>query len=158
MRTLEDMVINEVHYCVSTLISELSKLEVCQEELLGIICQDDWESSVRHEVSMWTRDELEDFFNAELSDVSTTVLRSTVIMLIGYGNNWQPSCEEHGWEPNQVEAYEHWIISDWLARKLEEKGQMVAEIFGLTIWGRTCSGQSITMDSVIQEIHRELGE
>ncbi len=56
-----------------------------------------------------------------------------------------------------VEALEHWIVSDWLAGKLEEKGEMVLRDFlGLTIWGRTTSGQLIAADYVIEEITREL--
>ncbi len=33
------------------------------------------------------------------------------------------------------EALEHWIITDWLADKLEAKGEMVnKDVLGLTIW------------------------
>ncbi len=56
-----------------------------------------------------------------------------------------------------IEAYEHWIVSDWLAKKLEAKGEMVTlDFYGLTIWGRTCTGQQILCDSVIQDIYEEL--
>lgn len=40
------------------------------------------------------------------------------------------------------EALEFWIVSDWLAGKLEDHGELVTKDFlGLTIWGRTTSGQ-----------------
>lgn len=56
-----------------------------------------------------------------------------------------------------VEALEHWIISDWLARWLEDKGEMITfDFMGLTIWGRTCSGQAIYCDGVIEEIVKDL--
>lgn len=61
-------------------------------------------------------------------------------------------------EPDEEieKAYEHWIISNWLADKLEAKGEMVTKDFlGLTIWGRTCTGQSIMLDGVIREIYSE---
>jgi hypothetical protein len=52
------------------------------------------------------------------------------------------------------EAYEHWIVSDWLADKLEERGEMIVRDFlGLTIWGRCTSGQAILLDGVICDIY-----
>ena len=67
----------------------------------------------------------------------------------------KPDTEE-GYEDEYIEALEHWIISDWLADKLEAKGEMILkDFYGLTIWGRTCSGQAILLDGVIQEIAKE---
>lgn len=62
---------------------------------------------------------------------------------------------DQGIDPDYPEAYEHWIVSGWLASRLKEKGEMVGEIFNLTIWGRTTTGQAILLDSVIQEIAEE---
>ena len=46
----------------------------------------------------------------------------------------------------------------WLGDKLLEKGErVVKDFYGLTIWGRTCTGQAISMDSVIQAIAKEIG-
>jgi hypothetical protein len=51
------------------------------------------------------------------------------------------------------EIYEHWLVSGWFAEQLERMGEAIESNFhGLTIWGRRCTGQSIAMDSVIQEI------
>ena len=59
-------------------------------------------------------------------------------------------------EEEPQEALEHWIISDWLADKLAEENEMVTKDFlGLTIWGRTQSGQAVSMDYVIQKIAKE---
>ena len=56
-----------------------------------------------------------------------------------------------------VEAYEHWIVSDWLADKLEAYGEMITKDFlGLTIWGRSCTGQAILLDWVISKICDDL--
>lgn len=65
-------------------------------------------------------------------------------------------CSEHNLDYDYREVYEHWIISDWLARKLAEKGEITGDFAGLTIWGRSCTGQSISMDGVIREITAEL--
>ena len=56
-----------------------------------------------------------------------------------------------------IEALEHWVVSDWLADKLEAYGELITKDFlGLTIWGRTCSGQAIMLDYVISQICNDL--
>lgn len=62
-------------------------------------------------------------------------------------------------EDDPIEALEHWLVSDWLADKLIEQGEMVIKDFlGLTIWGRTNSGQAIIMDYVIRQIVSQVME
>ena len=57
-----------------------------------------------------------------------------------------PTSEEH-------DILEHWIVTDWLAKKLAARGETVDEDFaGLPIWGRTNHGQGIEEDDVIIEI------
>ena len=58
-------------------------------------------------------------------------------------------------EGEPEEALEHWLISEWLAKRLLEEGEMVIEFLGLTIWGRTTSGQAIYIDSVIEDIYNK---
>ena len=53
------------------------------------------------------------------------------------------------------EALEHWLVSEWLAKRLLEEGEMVVEFLGLIIWGRTTSGQAIYIDSVIEDIYNK---
>jgi len=61
------------------------------------------------------------------------------------------------YEDEYDEALEHWIVSDWLAGKLESAGEMVSyDIHGLTVWGRQCSGQAISIDGVICGIYNRL--
>jgi hypothetical protein len=63
------------------------------------------------------------------------------------------ACEIDDIEPHEREVYEHWIVSDWLADKLAEKGERVDKDFaGMTVWARTTTGQAISIDSVIEEI------
>ena len=72
-------------------------------------------------------------------------------------NLWQDFCEGEGTDPYTVEAYEHWIVSNWLARELEERGEMITHDFlGLTIWGRATTGQQISADYVIEQIAKDL--
>lgn len=54
------------------------------------------------------------------------------------------------------EIYEWWVVSDWLAQQLEKHGEaMLINDFG-TWWGRTCTGQSVFLDSVIEIIWDEI--
>ena len=53
------------------------------------------------------------------------------------------------------EALEHWLVSEWLGKRLQEEGEMVIDFYGLTIWGRTTSGQAIYIDSVIEDIYNK---
>lgn len=48
-----------------------------------------------------------------------------------------------------AEVYEWWIVSGWLANRLEAEGEIV---FDGDIWGRQTTGQAIKMDYVIQKI------
>lgn len=68
------------------------------------------------------------------------------------------SDESEEFEPTEFdEIFEHWIVSDHLARKLGEKGESIeTDFYGLTIWGRSCTGQAILLDGVINEIYKEM--
>lgn len=61
--------------------------------------------------------------------------------------------EEPDTEPQEI--YEWWIVSDWLASELEQKGEPIIEHENL--WGRTTTGQAILLDGVINSICEELG-
>ena len=50
------------------------------------------------------------------------------------------------------DVLEYWLVSDWLFDRLSDENEAVAEIYGLKIWGRTCSGQAIALDCNIQAI------
>ncbi|NBB23417.1 hypothetical protein GVN20_28965 [Runella sp. CRIBMP] len=54
--------------------------------------------------------------------------------------------------PTENTIYEWWLVSDWLANALERQNQPLLQNDFNTWWGRTCSGQAIYMDSVIQNI------
>ena len=66
--------------------------------------------------------------------------------------NW-PIDKETG-EP--VEVFEWWIVSSWLGRKLEAKDELIIKSGNLTIWGRTTTGQSMTIDWIIEKIYDEI--
>ncbi len=54
------------------------------------------------------------------------------------------------------EIYEWWVVSEWLAEKLEKHNEaMLITDYGKW-WGRTCTGQAIHLDSVLEEIYDEI--
>lgn len=64
--------------------------------------------------------------------------------------------EQWNIEPYIEEAYEHCIVSPWLAEQLKERGEIVADIFDLNVWGRTITGQAILLDGVICDIYDDV--
>jgi DNA-directed RNA polymerase subunit RPC12/RpoP len=74
-----------------------------------------------------------------------------------------PSCQS--WmdldfcDAESQEVLEWWAVTEWLARQLASRGEVVHHnLYGLTVWGRCCSGQAIKLDGVIVDITRELHE
>lgn len=155
------------------------------DDLLALYQQDDWETPGRYfieeDADLSQLEEIADKYGywsdvLEESDIpnpsenpdfdleesieanpeTAKLLREKVAALVDTeANGWLEVCNEYGLDPETREVYEHWLVSDWLARKLEAKGEVVGEFAGLTIWGRTTTGQSIYMDGVIQEITAE---
>ncbi len=142
-RAVGELVSREVHYCVSTLIYDLVRIEPDNEDLFNICTQDDWQTAA--EDAGWTQSPtLPNTFHND-----------------GYryaaGTDWLELCQDNDIEPYQHEAYEHWIVSDWLADKLLERGEMVSkDIHGLIVWGRGATGQAILLDDVICQIYNKL--
>lgn len=54
------------------------------------------------------------------------------------------------------EILEWWIVSNYLYRKLKEKGEPVLEWGNNYYWGRGCSGMAILLDGVISSICSEM--
>ncbi|MCP3665728.1 MAG: hypothetical protein GY696_25075 [Gammaproteobacteria bacterium] len=71
--------------------------------------------------------------------------------------SYQEIAEYFNIEPHDVEALEFWIVENRLADDLEKEGEIIErDFFGLTIWGRTTSGQAFTCDEVIKKIYQDL--
>lgn len=58
-------------------------------------------------------------------------------------------------EDNMQEIYEWWLVSEWLYNMLKKESQPVLNIFGCYYWGRTCTGQAIYMDYLIEKIYNK---
>lgn len=162
MRTPEQIVNAEVHYCVSHLVSTLAnaygtanhaqsntELDETIEQAFELTSPiDDWEEAALQ--AGWRASKP----GAGLRKTGT----ARPDMPSGdYARNWRHACEIDDIEPYQREVFEHWIISDWLADQLEARGEKVDRDFaGMTVWARTTSGQGIASDSVIVAIADDL--
>lgn len=139
------LVNREIYYCASQLITHLSCLE-CGEDFSHLMWRDpdtnEYFGSFNYQKNDF-KDEIKDFYDGDLPDFNDLDI-----------DDWRNLFEYVGMnEPDPVEVYEHWIVSDYLARKLEEYGEVVDfDVHGLTIWGRCTTGQSIMLDDVIEKI------
>lgn len=61
-----------------------------------------------------------------------------------------------GSEVETAAPYEYYIVSGYLGERLRQHGAPVMERWGGWIWGREATGQSITLDSVIVQIARDM--
>ena len=60
-------------------------------------------------------------------------------------------------ESEPQEVYEWWIVTEWLYKKLKDKGYPVLEWGNNYFWGRCTTGQAILLDGVISDICEEMG-
>lgn len=74
-----------------------------------------------------------------------------------YFDTAQDACYYLDLDPMDREPFEYWIASGWLADELEKRDEKVERDFaGLTVWARCTTGQSVSLDAVIEEIHAAL--
>lgn len=145
--TAERIVRSEVIVCLSALVSQCAgegegELGEIASELFYPV--QDWEEAAIQEG--WHLDGADDTWQRKNTDGS---------MLREY--TAREACDYDGIEPYEREIFEHWAISDWLGRKLLARGERVEfDFYGLTVWGRTTTGQAIAIDSVIEDIAAEM--
>lgn len=58
-------------------------------------------------------------------------------------------------EEEEQEIFEWWKVSSYLCNRLDEWGEPVIKDYN--IWGRTCTGQAISLDAVMHYIAKEDG-
>jgi|GEM_PF-2685249 len=57
---------------------------------------------------------------------------------------------------DRQEIYEWWFVSRWLYKQLRKANEPVINSEYGYLWGRTCSGQAISLDGVIENIYTEM--
>ena len=143
---VDNLVRNEVLLCVSGLVAEiLAKNE--DMEFYHLLATDNYLdalednldsddlATIRDEYEIADLDELEE---GDLVDIAN----------------------QYNIDPYVEEIFEHWAVSGFLADRLIDAGETVEkDFFGVNVWARTTTGQSITLDYVIckivTDIHKE---
>lgn len=167
-RTPEQIVAAEVHYCVSSLVSIVAEgvgymIERRGEPITELAYQaaelcspiDDWEEAAAQSGVDWAKQpngKIRVMNAPDGSDMIGTEYDDTRYAAIAW-------CDWYSVEPYQREVFEHWIVSDWLAEQLAERGEKVDTDFaGMTVWARTTTGQGIASDSVIEAIAADMAK
>ena len=154
------LVEREVIYNVNELISELSRKEEYMEDLIDLMVKENYSEPVEwyieSEVSVIDAMEWLIDYNMDMPGTGNAKIQLKAFLTNNEDALWE-FANDHNIDPEQTEALEHWIVSEWLARKLKEKGEIVGEFLGMTIWGRACTGQAILLDGVIEEIASDMG-
>lgn len=90
-----------------------------------------------------TNPEMDEWIGADLDGVKKLCFDA-----IDENGDLEQYSNDNNLDPTFDEAYEHWIVSSWLADKLPN----TADVTGLTIWARFTTGQAICLDHNIQSI------
>ncbi|MGB5633191.1 MAG: hypothetical protein WBM44_02945 [Waterburya sp.] len=153
------LVQREVIYCVSSLVYSLTQEKQCLDEELSIdlwtgsINYDDAEQAIKgNNAIIRKEDELYGVYDEDLEDYIVEPSH----------NDKKQAIDEYFGSQNfdlddyRSEVFEHWLVSSWLFKKLQEQGESVVEMYGLYIWCRTTTGMAIAYDCVIKEIYQDL--
>lgn len=119
-----------------------------EEEIHNVTAQDDYETAAFEQGLDVKKDDFDDFWIIADDEDPDGPYDSEA-------EAWEAACRHHNIEPYYDEAYEWYVVSDWLARQLKKRGEMVEEIFDLTIWGRCATGQAVYLDGIMIEIYNE---
>jgi len=153
------LVERDICYCVSGLVATAMREGWDADPLIDTVAyQADWEEAVLQYLSGLTHEEWHTIIAQDLGGegLITEPLNWIMATLRKQERGFQDFCQHRGIDPHEWEVYEHWLVTGWLAEKLREKGECVCDDWqGLTIWGRTTTGQAIAMDPVIQQIVKE---
>lgn len=172
--TADDLVRREVYHCVSALVSTLASgygAAIEHVDSYGRRSTNGSDLANLTEQAFELSCPLPDWEEAALDAGCHVDARTRLIVspegvhdFPAYGpisadlpDSWRTICDDNDIEPYDREVYEHWVISDWLADKLEAYGEKVGRDFaGLTVWARTTTGQAIAQDYVIERITADL--
>lgn len=159
MRTIEQMVQQEVNCCLSSLVHTLASGDarpgsadlaaLCDQALeLASPVPDYEEAAVQ---AGWEGPYKDKYGATYFTDTKEGKTWCTA--------NWESLCASHDIDPIDSEVFEHWAVSNWLAEKLIAHGEKVDTDFAaLNVWARQTTGQQISADGVIERIYKQMME
>lgn len=125
-RKLQAFVDREVIMLASQLVVDLIKSSMYDNKIFGGI-------------------ELDNIENLYITDDATAK---------EYGYDSLEAMQESG--EDQQEIFEWWFVTEWFYQQLRKRNQPVLKSDYGYLWGRTCTGQVIYMDGVIEKIYDDL--
>ena len=135
-------------------IAELEdEIDACEEDSdqKGIL--EDQKSNLQSEY-----DEIESFEDYVKKLDKEEDLRHAIVALITNADEYRKIGQEFNLDPCYDEIYEHWLCDTYTKDVLKSYGETVFEFGNLEVWGRTTTGQSISLDGVIRRIVKELDD
>lgn len=108
--------------------------------------------------SLDIRGEDEDDVNQEALGRCIDQIRTKVKALITNDSEYAEIGRHFNLDPDYDEVYEHYLCEDYAASVLKSHGETVFEFSNLTVWARTTTGQSVSIDHVIRTIVRGLAD
>ena len=152
---IQEFVQRETIYCVSSLVHTLTQ----ENKLDGELAFSLWQGKVDYEAAEYEINQAGGSLLEE-DDYWGVYGDNVCYWLIDPNHNSKDEAITDYFDGDldsyRSEVFEHWLVSSWLGQKLIEQEETVVEFYGLTVWGRTTTGQAIYCDDVIQEIYNDL--
>lgn len=184
-RILGRLVEREVYHCISSTVSHfLQNQDACcdgidwESDILPLCQGDDWETpgewhanndADREQLIEWAMEfgielpnengelvDEEDDSTDDLDEAGRLTDDELRKLVVDNTGDWKEYCEYFNIDPETVEAYEHWAVSGWFKARLAERGEITGDLLDFDVWGRTCTGQAISLDYVIASIAAEM--
>ena len=155
MRTIQQMVQQEVSCCLSSLVSTLANGDAQAGTDLAELC--DRALGLAMPVPDYEEAAIQAGWKVEGSLFVHHRRQTTATAQPSYDDAWRKLCEEEGIDPIDSVVYEHWAVSPWLAEKLVAQGEKVDTDFAdLKVWARRSKDQQISADDVIVRIYAKM--
>lgn len=177
--TINQFVQRHIVHCVSYMVSELTRqaehFPDWEDDLYSAHQVPDYETAVHYWIESaggedlatvlndwFTDDSLPDDWDVcEWNDTQVRNMRKTIEKHVldfdageyeDFVNEYDINVDDY-----QSDVYEHWVVSPFLARYLENHGEKIISVFDFDyIWCRTTTSQSIAIDYVITKIYDEI--
>lgn len=161
-RILAKLVEREVLHCISSTVSHFAQNpdscvdSVDYDDVLNLLSTPNYEQAGLDHIATLDRDELLDIIDDTSIDENASDDELRELAIETASNDWSEFCSDNRLDPEDDEALEHWAVTSWFKGKLAEHGAITGDLLDFDVWGRTCSGQSISMDGVILAIAAEM--
>jgi hypothetical protein len=165
MRTIEQMVQQEIMCCMSSLVSALAQgafgilNQVKCHDMKALADLGDQAAELAAPIPDYEEAALQAGYKVETIGADDWQYTTPDGNVHGGFDSFDEACANAGIEPYGREVFEHWAVTQWLADKLVTAGEKVDNDFGgLCVWARTTTGQNIAQDDVIQRIYAQIME